>query len=276
MAILIFCILAISLFGRNENQSMGARSNGLGNASVTLSDEWAIFNNVAALAALDSAYHFSFYFREIYLLPNFRILGFSTSIPLRKKGVCGLGFYKFGDNLYNEQKITLGFAHQIRNVALGLQMSYVQLSALDHRTRGNVLVEFGGIVTLSSTLKIGAHIYNATQTQISEQANEKFSTVMKLGAQYQAGQKVWLYGEVEKNVLIKESIKMGLEYLIIKNFTIRTGLVTNSTTQSFGFSYKKNQYKFDYAFAWNEKLGIFNHFSIALFVNKYNVFQLSK
>ncbi|MFQ3575749.1 MAG: hypothetical protein SNJ77_04870, partial [Cytophagales bacterium] len=76
-----------------------------------------------------------------------------------------------------------------------------------------------------------------------------------------------ILAEVEKNVEVKETYKFGLEYEIIKNLKLRTGLSTYAFNNSFGLGYQKNQFKFDYAFNWNEKFGSINHFSIAFTLN---------
>src|SRR5688572_16417817 len=121
---LILGLLAIpfATFGGGENSPLGARSFGLAHASVTIEDEWALFNNIAGINRLEKTSAI-LSFQNLYGIPSLNKIGVGIALPY-KKVVYGLSLYKFGNTYYNEIKAGLGAAHRIRNVSLGIKLNY--------------------------------------------------------------------------------------------------------------------------------------------------------
>src|SRR5436190_9064173 len=98
--IAIILIASLNLFAGGDNSTMGGRSMALGNASVTIQDEWALFNNISGIAGIKKNVSFISY-ENRFLISNLNKIGFGIIYPI-KNGVPGISFYKFGDEYYNE------------------------------------------------------------------------------------------------------------------------------------------------------------------------------
>ena len=83
-----------------ENYNPGARSLGLSNACISLSDPWAIFHNQAGLAGLEDI-SCGFYYESKYGIDYLSLVAGTAAIPVNS-GVFGIGFYQFGKFLHQQ------------------------------------------------------------------------------------------------------------------------------------------------------------------------------
>lgn len=254
------------VYAANDNLPIGARALGLGNAAVTISDPFAVFNNIAGVAGLENTNIGVFYERR-YNFSGFNIFSFVANHPT-KFGNAALGLYRFGDDLYNEMRINAGWAHKISFVSLGIQVEYMQTSIQDLGVKRNVVINFGGQAEITKHLVFGAHIYNLNQAKIAEYKDERIPTIMKAGLSYKPIKQLMLNIEVEKDIIQKIRYKLGIEYVVIEKIKFRTGINIQPQVVFFGTGYNSKTFFIDYALTWHQQLG-FSH-SISL------VFQFLK
>jgi len=240
---------------------MGARSAGLGNASVTLSDSWAFFNNISGTADLkDIQAGCTFQNRFGIKVLN---TGAAVFVYPLKFGVSSAGFSKFGDSHYSVLKISAGFGHRIGNVSLGIKADYLQVAIEELNTRRAFLLEFGGIAEITKQLVFGAHIYNITQASlIGGSKKEAVPVVMKAGLSYRPLKKLMLNVETQKDLNHKPAFKSGIEYFVVEKFCLRTGISTQSFISFFGIGFNNQSLRIDYVFSSHAQLGISNELSI--------------
>src|SRR5262245_21201539 len=108
--LLLFSIICFPFLTKagNEPQSIGARSNALGNASITLSDPFSLFNNQAAMAFVNNI-SIGLYTERRFMLKELSYNAGGVTLPT-KSGVFGLSANYYGFDLYNEKKIGLAYA----------------------------------------------------------------------------------------------------------------------------------------------------------------------
>jgi hypothetical protein len=80
-------------------------------------------------------------------------------------GVTSVGAFRFGDDLYNEQMVSLGFGNKFGIASLGVKANYIQYQADGFGTYGAVSIDFGGLAELTDQLSIGAYITNLNQAK---------------------------------------------------------------------------------------------------------------
>mgnify|MGYP002777340869 CR=1 FL=1 len=268
---IIFLILSAFIFFNTVTATpiyfpVGARSVGMGNAAVTISDPWATFNNIAGLASLTNS-GVAFFYEKRYNFSAFNLLGSAVCLPT-KYGVPGLGLFRFGDALYNESRINFGWAHKINKVSLGIQADYLQIYIAEFGAKNNLALNFGGQVEIIKQLIFGATVYNLNQASISSYQDERIPTIMKAGLGYKPHRRLMLNLEIEKNVLKPSLVKIGLEYCIIDNIAARTGINTNTDNIFFGFGYKNKVLHLDYAVSIHHALGFSSAFSLGFIFPK--------
>jgi hypothetical protein len=228
---------------------MGAKAAGMGYASSCLQDEWSLFNNTAGLSHLQKSVFATSYDARPQLQGANR-MAFLLAVPTTY-GTGALGVFRFGDDVYNEQKISLGFSNRLGLASLGASINYLQYQALGFGTKSLFTFNIGGIATLTPSLFIGAHIQNVNQPVLSESSQERLSTSLTLGVGYSPTEKVWLTGEIQKQLEVATTYKMGMEYRPEKKFSARTGINLYPNKIFLGIGFISTRLNIDYAYEYS-------------------------
>ena len=255
-----------SLFAQSSSTLMGARAAGIGYSSSTLTDEWSVFNNVAGLAKVTAIVAAFTYDVQPSFKP-FNKAAATFNCPL-KIGVAGLGLFRFGDDLYSEQLITLGYGSSFGLASLGVRVNYIQYNIQGFGRKGVVTVSFGGIAELTKRVFLGAHVININQPKLSALDEERIPTVLVAGVLVKPSDDATVTAEIEKDLDHRPAVKAGIEYRILKRFFVRTGFRIQPNTGFFGFGFKPTRYSIDYAFQYNQGIASRHQASISYKLNK--------
>jgi len=242
----LFAVLSYSAFAQSSYPLIGPRAAGIGYATSCVTDGWATFNNPAGLAELKSLEVGSAYESVPGFSPFNRMAAF-ISLPL-KIGATSAGIFRFGDDLYNEQMINIGYANKFGLASLGARFQYIQYNIEGFGKKSVISFSFGGIAQLTPWLKFGAYIINISQPEISE--DEKLPTFLVAGISIKASEKVSALVEIEKDIEYEPKLKLGVEYEIHQKFAARTGINIHPQTAFFGFGFKPGKLKLDYAYSY--------------------------
>lgn len=242
--ILTFLLFSIGTNAQSISTLIGAKAAGMGYASATNQDEWAIFNNIAGMAKLQDTQTGAAYEVRPSLTSANRF-GALAAMPF-SFGVIGAGVFRFGDELYSEQLVSLGFANKIGNTSLGGRVSYIQYRAEGFGTKGAIGLDFGGITKLTQQLYIGAWIQNLNQPKLKFSNEEKAPIKLYVALAYKPTEKFTICTELEKDVLYEVIWKTGLEYTIHKKFFARTGININPNSMFAGVGFQSWRIKIDY------------------------------
>jgi hypothetical protein len=252
--------------GQSVSTLMGGRAAGLGYASSTLSDEWAVLNNVGGLAKAEKlAGAFGYDTRP--KLPGAHRMAAALSVP-GKIGAAGFSLFRFGDDLYSEQIISAGYGNQFGITSLGLKVNYVQYRAEGVGTKSFIGISFGGITELTKQISIGAYIVNLNQPKLSSIDDERAPTRLVAGISFKASEACLIVSEVEKELNYDATIKAGFEYSIHKKVTVRTGFNLHPNAAFFGPGFKTGKLKIDYALQYNQTLSAAHQASAIYFIEK--------
>ncbi len=267
MRVLIYFILiisSISATAQNGDFRLGARSAGIGGTSSTLVDGWSIFNNIGAIGALDRSSGMLSY-QNRYDISAFQVVG-GAYVHHTNPINAGVSFFRFGDDLFNQQKMTLAIGNNFDMVSLGLGVSFVQYNIESLGNQQAVVLEFGGLATLTEELTLGAHAYNITQARLSEE--ETLPTVLKAGLAYTPTTALLITVEVQKDLDFDAILRAGLEYEIVKNVWVRTGFGTQPFKSAFGAGWQWKAVQIDYAFNNQSDLGAIHEISLTYLLKK--------
>lgn len=258
VTLLITCLLS---YGQIGSFNLGGRSAGMAGASLTFGDEYSLFNNVGGLGRVENSAAFAAY-QNRYGVTQFQVVG-AGAIYSTNVGSAGVGFYKFGDDLYSEQRIHLAFGNKFQMVSLGVGLDVLQYNVSTVGTNRALAIQFGGIAEITPQLRFGAHIFNLNQAEVSSETGEKAPTVMKAGISFLPSEELILNAEVEKDLDFDEVFKAGIEYRIIENVYVRTGISTEPFLGAFGVGFHPKNLKFDYAFSNDSRIGSIHEISVA-------------
>ena len=239
---------------------MGARAMGLANAASSANDEWSIVNNVGGLAKAESmTTAFSHY--AIPSFKPFNRLALAFSMPF-KVGVGAASWFRFGDDLYNEQILSLGYANKFGLASLGLKINYVQYYAEGFGSASAFTVSFGGLAELTPKLSVGAVAENMNQPRLSYNSEERIPARFKIGTLLTLSEKVLAVLEVDKDSENGPIAKAGVEYQVNKKLFARTGFNMSPQSAFGGLGFRLRKFTLDYAFQFHEYFGAAHQASV--------------
>jgi hypothetical protein len=261
---ILICILLLQITAnaQNGNYNAGARSRSLANTSLTISDAFASYNNVAALAPQEGI-SIGFFSAMFYGIPGLFTIGLALNSPIFK-GTATLNFYRFGDDLFNEHKVGLGYSHKIRFVRLGLQINYIQYKIESYGSKGLLVLEFGGLVQIFPELLFAAYIFNPTQSDPYHEKSGFLPVLLKTGISYRPVANLMLNIEYQHYLFTKRSLSIGMEYLIRGKFSLRTGISLWTLRSTYGIGFNTLRLNFNYAVDIHPLLGLSHEFSVTL------------
>jgi len=259
---LLTILPVLNLEAGGDNFDIGARSAGMANASVTISDLWSVHHNQAGLARLEKIAA-GIYYENKFLLSELGLKAAAVAIPVGDdqgtRGVFGISMSFFGYSLYNDTKVGLAYSKSFGDkFSAGIQLDYLSTRIggdFDYGKKGSVVVEGGIQAQLSDNLSIGAHLFNPTRAKIADYDDERVPTIIRIGVDYTFSEKVFVSIETEKDIDFKPVYKAGLEYRAIEELYLRAGISTNPTLNTFGFGLNLKQFTFDFAFSIHQVLG---------------------
>jgi hypothetical protein len=254
LLVLIFVLVLSLEFQAQGWRPIGARSSGLSNASVGISDVWSYYNNPAATAELTQMEVGAFY-ETRFLSKELQTQALAFALPI-KKGVFSVGAFTYGYEQYRATRGGLGYALKLSdNFYLGAQANLNQLRFnSNYGSSLSATAEVGLLAKISEKWMLGLSAMNIGSQKISS-TEERFTSVLRAGFRFKVSEKVLILGEIEKQVIHPFSFKTGVEYLPIEHLFIRLGAQSGPASFSFGFGYKKKQFAIDLSTNYHQILG---------------------
>jgi hypothetical protein len=241
----------------------GARAAALGNASVTIHDGWALYNNVAGIAALKQP-EVGVYAENRLGINAFNTVALQTIYPIKNYGNYGFSLSRFGDKLYSRQHLGIGAGHKLGQFSIGAKIELWQVSVEGYGSRKAITLSVGGQAEIIPNLFFGAYAYNLNQAKLADFEDERMPTIMKAGLGYRPSPKLYLAIETEKNIDHAADFKAGIEYqLMHEKAWLRTGFNTLTSTVTAGAGFQARHLQVNYAFGATTPLGANHHLSVS-------------
>ena len=233
--------------------NMGARGLGLGQATTALIDyEWSLFSNPALVNNEEIAV--GFYGLRNYGFSNLTDMAATGSVPT-KFGVTSVGFHRYGDNLFNETRIRVGYKNMWQMLHFGLALNYNHISfGGDYGSGGAVGIDVGIAAQLLSDLWIGAKSSNVNNPAY-DGINEELARDISIGFTYSLNELALLSFDLVKDVRFPISYRGGVEMDFVEGLTGRIGITTEPISYSFGFGYSMTRWDINVAVQKHELLG---------------------
>lgn len=244
----LFVLIIQTTYGQSSSTQVGGRAGGIAYASACSKDEWSLFNNVAGLASIEQAVATSTYDAKPRLVGANRS-ALALALPT-KLFVIGFGALRFGDDLYNEQLLSIGISNQLGLASLGATLNYLQYNAQGFGNKSILSVSAGGIASLSKSVAIGAYVLNINQPLLSELDGEKVPTTLSLGIGFTPTEKVQLSTELSKEIDHDTTFKTGMEYKANKKFFARTGFSLYPDNIFIGIGFAQSRLSLDYSYQY--------------------------
>jgi len=251
--IIIFFGISTSVFGQI---SMGARGLGLGHATTGLVDySWSLFSNPALLKSGEPS--LGFYGVRNYCFADITDMAAIGSLPT-SIGALALGFHRYGDTVFNETRVRLGYKNEWEQLHFGLIINYNHISFGGVYGSGGALgVDVGIAAKLVEKFWIGAKATNLNKPSYKfSGTNEDLYRDLSIGFSYIIEDRALFMMDIVKDVRFPVSFRGGLELTIIQELKGRIGITTEPITYSFGLGYGKDFWDVNFAIQQHQLLGI--------------------
>jgi hypothetical protein len=252
--IAIFCLLLLlGVTGRTQNL-VSSRALALGGNSVLLNDAFSILSNQANCAEIKQVQVATSYSIP-YLVNEFQQQAIVGVIPIKKGGLSFTGQFT-GKEIYRLQKLSLGYGLTLNEkLSLGIGLSHQQLRIQNYGVNSVITFDLGFTAKLNEKISLAATIQSIGGNH-STLNQERFPSLMQMGAKYNFSALLQTYFTIEKASNLKASYHLGIEYEAFKNGWFRTGAILNEKTLAFGFGYDlPMKLRLDVGSQWKQTLG---------------------
>jgi hypothetical protein len=240
---------------RGQTMAEGARSASMAGISAGLENAWAINNNPAGLARFRHL-SFSTSLEQKFLMKELGCYGVVATVPL-KNGCLGLSGIFSGYQSFVDQKFSLAYGRLFGKCMMaGLSLVYIFQKAGDQSGGAHqVSYEIGSIVLISEKVKLAFATFNPFQLYIKSEAYSSLPSVFTLGISYQYNSSIAFHAQIEKDLDLPLTGKIGFEYLLNKYFIIRGGARGFPFSWAFGTAIISHSFLIEFASAYHQFLG---------------------
>lgn len=234
----------------------GSRAAGMGTASCTVADVWAVNNNVGALGFLPRA-AVGLYYENRFILPETGSYGLDFAYPLQKAGTFGLALSRFGYRLFSRNAVGVRYAKNFGpHVSAGVGFNYHYISIGNgYGNASAVSAELGVLGRVNRELSLAFHLVNPVRMKITSYQMQKLPMTVRVGLSYLWAQKVLTAVEVDADPERKPNVKFGMEYKPLPLFALRLGFESLPLAGTFGFGFDYRIWRLDISAAYHRQLG---------------------
>ena len=226
----------------------------LGAYSTKQADVFSFGNNQAALASVKTT-SVGIYGERRFLLSETSLYSLAAAIPT-SLGNFGLQLNYSGFKNFNESKIGLAYSRSLGSkLDIGVQFNYYGYRIPTYGNASTINFEAGAIVHFSEKLSGGIHIYNPVAGKLGKSSDEKLAAAYKLGLGYDASDNFYVSAEIIKEEDKPVNVTGGIQYHFKKQFFVRAGFVSETTSGFGGVGIAWKNLRLDIAANYHPQLG---------------------
>ena len=226
----------------------------LGAYSTKQADVFSFGNNQAALASVKTT-SVGIYGERRFLLSETSLYSLAAAIPT-SLGNFGLQLNYSGFKNFNESKIGLAYSRSLGSkLDIGVQFNYYGYRIPTYGNASTINFEAGAIVHFSEKLNGGIHIYNPVAGKLGKSSDEKLAAAYKLGLGYDASDNFYVSAEIIKEEDKPVNVTGGIQYHFKKQFFVRAGFVSETTSGFGGVGIAWKNLRLDIAANYHPQLG---------------------
>jgi hypothetical protein len=217
-------------------------------------DGLSFTGNQAALAQAKSA-GIGIFGERRFMLGETSAYTLGASLPTRLGNV-GVQLNYAGFKNFNENKIGLAYARKLgKLVDVGVQFNYYGYRIPAYGNASTINFEIGTIMHLTDRLNAGLHVYNPVGGKLGKTREEKLASAYKFGLGYDASDKFFIGSEIIKEEDKAVNIIAGLQYQFAKQFFVKAGFISESTTAYAGVGIGWKNLRLDISSSYHPQLG---------------------
>jgi hypothetical protein len=217
-------------------------------------DPLSFTGNQAVLAQVKSA-GVGIFGERRFMLSETSVYTLGASLPTRL-GNFGIQLNYAGFKNFNENKIGLAYARRLgKLVDVGVQFNYYGYRIPAYGNASAINFEMGALLHLTDRFNAGIHVYNPVGGKLGKNSDEKLAAAYKFGLGYDASDKFFISGEIIKEEDKAVNVIAGLQYHFAKQFFVKAGFISESTTAYAGAGVAWKNIRLDISSGYHPQLG---------------------
>lgn len=233
----------------------GSRAVATGNQFVHSNDAFAAYNQPAQLGFIQQ-FAAGIYAERRFLTSGLDLLNGVVVLPT-KTGTFGVSVNYFGNKNYNEKLAGLAFGKAFgKKFSAGLKFNYLNYSIAEYGQRNLFTFDISFQYVATDKISLGANIFNPLPLELEKVTGEKIPAIIRFGLAYMPAKKLQLLTEIEKDLVYKPNIKLGIDYTIADKFALRAGFNSYPLRGTFGLGFHYKSISIDASVVYQGVLGI--------------------
>lgn len=259
--ILILLVFCVKIFGQIQP---GAKQIALSHSDIALaSDAFALFNNPAGLAQQNWR-EISIYYSPSPFGINKLANGSAVYHEPTKFGSIAIAYTNYGFELYKENVFFVSYSKMLfKDFFFGVTLSYRNISIENYGSDNTLIFLIGGLTYLTDQLRIGFVIDNITRASFGNEDNQ-IPMTFNFGMSYNLISELSINAALQKEIDMKSSIRIGIDYQIIKYLNLRIGAMNEPSSFSTGVGINYSIFEIDYALFNHQDLGFTHQIGVTL------------
>jgi len=254
-ALMLLCCPAAAQ-GAFDNLGSSARSLGLANACVALTDEpSALSVNPGSLGFLPGK-GFQASLCRLYELNELSEGELYLTAPFRRFAL-GVGLHSFGESdYYQESVLSLAFAYRIRErFSVGATLKYMRVGFSDEYDALSAFsMDVGSVFKVNPKIQLALAARNVNQPELVKNSDD-IPTNVSFGLAVFPFEEVTLLFGLSYEERYRERLHFGQEIKLLENLPLRFGIQTSPASYAFGTGLDFDKLLLDYAYSNHSVLG---------------------
>ncbi len=254
--VLLYMFVALGGVAQMTSQPVGARYLSLGAYSQQFLDVYATRANSASLAGINQA-GVSVYGERRFMLDNLNLYTVSAALPAGNGAFGAHGSY-FGFAQSNQTQLSFAYGRKVtKTIDVGGSFHYHNISQTG--IYGNASAITGSIamrMKLTDKITTGFNVFNPIRASWSKVDEERLPARVSLGVGYDASDKFFVTGELEKEENQPVNVNLAFHYQFVPQFFVRAGIASQTSNYFVGLGFQLKDFRLDLATSVHPQLGI--------------------
>ncbi len=240
----------------------GSRAVSLGGAfTAVIGSPEGIFYNPATLSGSDS-FGVNFFYTHLYQMKELQYAALAVNIPY-VPGNAGIAGKTFGNSLYSENSVSLGWAFSIcRQIHIGLTVKKNQLRIKGYGSEEILLFDLGLLFNIKKTLTIGGAVLHAGKSSDSAYRSS-IPLIYSTGLSWKVTKDFLFCFDLSGRETVDLNTRFGCELRIWQPVWIRFGIERVPSCFSSGIGVQWKNIVLDYAVRFHYCLGATHYCSVS-------------
>ena len=241
-----FYIFAVGMLWINilfAQTNLGARLTAMGNNGAAVKDIWGVAANPAAIGNIPHP-TVQITHQEHIFTKAVSNQALALVFPINRQ-IIGLNLQRYGISEFQDIKVGLVITKQFgEKLEIGLRANYHQLKISNYGTTTGISIDVGTIYQFTDELCFGFYINNPSkESYLNKSLYTTIPTTMYFGIAYRTNDKLLVASTIST-----DAVAIGIDYQLIKSFSLRGGLSLNPFTHYVGFGFSKSTFLVDFSF----------------------------